>query len=477
MDVRAERATNGTMWTYGFGSIAVGIKNNLLGTYLLIYYNQVLGVDAWLVTLALSIALITDAFTDPMIGIWSDRVRHKWGRRHPFMYAAILPFALSYYYILQDPGQLSQSEHFIRLLVLMFILRISMTFYEIPRGALAPELTKDYDQRTQISGIGMALGWIGGAGISYIYSAYYLGDSYLNKEAYAEMAFLGGLGIFISTVITTLGTHKHIPNLHKPPERKFEWRSFLPEAKETLSNKSWIVLFCSGCIYSLLVGLDTNAGTYYNQFLWQFKPADIAIYGICMTLSIIFFSMFLGPYLARGMDKKKVAVSIFMTSIFLGPLPYVFRLMDIYLGTSIFPVNGSDTLWWIMLFHACITATLGSLGFIIIGSMSMDIVEDVQRTTGRRSEGLLGTVTGMVHKIIGAGGTIIAGIIITFSGFDTPGASLEFKETTAIATFSTIHIICGFILPLFSTLLILLYSIKKEDHSGNITELGYVEEN
>ena len=94
MDVRVDRASTGTMWTYGLGSIAVGIKNNLLGTYLLIYYNQVLEVNALLVTAALFIALMIDAFTDPMVGIWSDRVRSKWGRRHPFMYAAIIPLSL-----------------------------------------------------------------------------------------------------------------------------------------------------------------------------------------------------------------------------------------------------------------------------------------------------------------------------------------------------------------------------------------------
>ena len=57
MDVRVDRASTGTMWTYGLGSIAVGIKNNLLGTYLLLYYNQVLEVNALLVTAALFIAL------------------------------------------------------------------------------------------------------------------------------------------------------------------------------------------------------------------------------------------------------------------------------------------------------------------------------------------------------------------------------------------------------------------------------------
>ena len=52
-NLKAQSASTGTMWTYGFGSIGVGIKNNLLGTWLLFYYNAVLGLEAWLVTLSL----------------------------------------------------------------------------------------------------------------------------------------------------------------------------------------------------------------------------------------------------------------------------------------------------------------------------------------------------------------------------------------------------------------------------------------
>ena len=97
---QAQSASNGTLLTYGIGSIGGGIKNNLLGYWLLYYYNQVLGLDADMVALAIAIALVVDALTDPWVGIWSDRVRTKWGRRHPFMYIAIIPFALSYFYIL-----------------------------------------------------------------------------------------------------------------------------------------------------------------------------------------------------------------------------------------------------------------------------------------------------------------------------------------------------------------------------------------
>ena len=148
-EVKAQGASLNTMFTYGIGTIAIGIKNSLLGTFLLLYFNQVLGLPAVLVASALAVALVVDAFSDPIVGIWSDRVRSRWGRRHPFIYAAIIPFTLSYYFILQNPGSIStgeitESELFVRLLVLLIIMRLSMTFYEVPRGALQPELTKDY---------------------------------------------------------------------------------------------------------------------------------------------------------------------------------------------------------------------------------------------------------------------------------------------------------------------------------------------
>ena len=48
-EVRAQRASKSTSLAWSFGSISGGIKNNLLGVWILYYYNQVLGVDAYLV--------------------------------------------------------------------------------------------------------------------------------------------------------------------------------------------------------------------------------------------------------------------------------------------------------------------------------------------------------------------------------------------------------------------------------------------
>ena len=50
---------------YGIGSISPAITGNLLGAPIFFYYNNVLGLEAWLVSLALALALVIDGITDP----------------------------------------------------------------------------------------------------------------------------------------------------------------------------------------------------------------------------------------------------------------------------------------------------------------------------------------------------------------------------------------------------------------------------
>ena len=159
--ITEDHASPGTMIAFGTGAIAVGVKNTIFGSWLMLYYNQVQGLKPSLAGAALAIALVFDAVTDPLVGVWSDRTRTRWGRRHPFMYASIVPFSASIFFILQPMHEPSQQALFLQLLFLAVAVRVSMTLFDVPRAALGPELTKDYDQRTLLVGISTAFGWLG----------------------------------------------------------------------------------------------------------------------------------------------------------------------------------------------------------------------------------------------------------------------------------------------------------------------------
>ena len=68
---------------HGFGAVAFGVKDSGFSFFLLIFYNQVLGMNAALVSAALACALLVDAVIDPILGYLSDRTYTRWGRRLP----------------------------------------------------------------------------------------------------------------------------------------------------------------------------------------------------------------------------------------------------------------------------------------------------------------------------------------------------------------------------------------------------------
>ena len=78
--------------SFAASGIAQGLIANGLSYFLLLYYSQVLGLDPALAGLAMMIALVFDAISDPLVGAWSDRLRSRWGRRHPFLFAPSCQF-------------------------------------------------------------------------------------------------------------------------------------------------------------------------------------------------------------------------------------------------------------------------------------------------------------------------------------------------------------------------------------------------
>ena len=84
-----------------------GIKINAFSLFLLFYYQQVVELDPVLCGLALFLALGFDAISDPVIGAVSDSFRSSMGRRHPFMYASIIPLGLSYFAVFSPPMGMS----------------------------------------------------------------------------------------------------------------------------------------------------------------------------------------------------------------------------------------------------------------------------------------------------------------------------------------------------------------------------------
>ena len=138
-----------TKFSHGAGSIANGA---LLYTrsLLLLFYSQVVGVEPWLVSLALGASMVLDAAWDPMIGHVSDRTRSRWGRRHQYMLAGALPATLLFVALWNPPVGWSSGATFAWFAATVILANLAYSFFQVPADALTPELAPGYHQRTNL---------------------------------------------------------------------------------------------------------------------------------------------------------------------------------------------------------------------------------------------------------------------------------------------------------------------------------------
>ncbi len=209
---------------HGLGSIAYGVKDNGFSTFLLLYYNQVLGMSAQLVSLALMLALVIDGIIDPIIGYLSDRTHTRWGRRLPWLYIAAIPLGISWYLMWAETTQ----PTFWGLVGLAVAVRALVSCCEVPSVALVPELTRDYDERTRLMRFRFLFGWGGGLFVMFLAYDVFLAKGLLDAEGYRAYGLTGAIMITGAVLISAIAQHKVASGYPPATARNSAWRRLFP---------------------------------------------------------------------------------------------------------------------------------------------------------------------------------------------------------------------------------------------------------
>ncbi|WP_430428994.1 MFS transporter [Parasphingorhabdus sp.] len=472
MTAAIEKPSFWTKIAYGFGSVAYGTKDAGLKYFLLLFYAQVVGMDARLVSLAILIALVFDAISDPIVGYWSDNFRSKWGRRHPFMYAAAIPVAVSYYFIWTPPEGWSDQALFWYIVVLAVTIRTFITVYETPSTALAPELTDNYDERSSILSYRYFFGWTGGNAMAVIAFALIFpafvtvayANGQFNPDAYAFYGLVGSLVIFSAIMISALGTHRYIPHLRQaPPKREMTLKMIFAEIYGTVASGSFFALFCASLLAFTASGLSAGLIFYFTTYFWGFTTEQIG----AITLGV-FFSAFIGgglaPIVTRKLGKKRGALIVGLIAFIGAPLPIFLRLIDVL------PANGTPEIFWIVLITNTLDVGLIICYQILAASMMADLVEQGEAKTGNRSEGLFFAAATFMRKFGEGFGIVIAGFILSAVGVAAGAQQGELSDET-LWNLGAVYV--PVILGLFLTVIgiISFYKIDRTKHEETLREL------
>jgi Na+/melibiose symporter-like transporter len=259
-NVRKRKVPLRTKLAYSSGAINEGAVT-AAGITTLIFYYQVLGVAPELCSTAFMIAAIVDAVSDPLMGALSDRVNTRWGRRHPFMLAAALPWTLSFYFLYQPMGGLDETGKFIWLTVFLVLMRLSYTIFAVPHNALGAELTDDYRERTSVFGYRVVV-WSGASVFLGLLvwrvvfpSTPEYDNGLLNEGRYPLLAGAGAIIIFLASVVSTFGTRDQIPFLHETNSYRPSYKEYFRNLIRLLANPSYLAVCISWLTLATALGI------------------------------------------------------------------------------------------------------------------------------------------------------------------------------------------------------------------------------
>lgn len=419
------RLSFGPMLAFGVGQAAEGIKNAAFNTFVLFYYQQVVGVSGTLTGLALAIALCFDAVTDPLAGAISDRTQTRWGRRHPFILAAALPLALAFYLLFNPPEGLSEIGSFIWLTLFAVAVRGALTFYYIPHLALGAEMARDYNQRSTLFAFSTLFGSLGGAFTGFFAYRFFFpttpefSPGLLNPAGYSGFGLAFGIAMALAIFACFLGTFREIPHLRQPLQvQSFRMMGMLSDLMEAFRNKSFRALFFGLLFSTLVLSIEGVFSPYMGVHFWEFTTEQLSLIPL-VALSALVLSVPLTPVVTRWLDKKlAVIVTAFIVILNVNTL-IVLRLLDV----PWFPDNDSPWILRMVLMTTFVAALLAPVVFTSINSMFGDIADEHEIETGERREGIIYSARSFALKATSATGVLIGGVLLDFIAFPRGAAA------------------------------------------------------
>jgi Na+/melibiose symporter-like transporter len=408
-----------TRLSFGVGSAAEIICLYSFGLLSMLYYNQVLGLNATLAGLAPTLALLFDAVSDPLVGSISDRFKsRKWGRRHPFMFFAPLPIALCFFAIFNPPDELSGGSLFAWFVTFAVALRTFMTLYHVPHLALGGELSSDYHERSKIMSYNNFFGWIGGAGTHFVALTFAFAataeyaNGLLNPDAYPVFSATAAVVVVVVLYTSAWFTRDQIPRLSQPPDDqpKFTVFEFWADIRAVLVNRNYVYLLIALFLLSIMLGMRSAFNLYMNTYYFELLPAQIALYVIGSAVGYV-TAFSLTTAIHRRFDKRNTTVAAAILLSIVPALPVILRM------AGYFPENHTIMLLPMMIVFSGLGGVCLAVLNISVMSALADIADENELLYGYRQEGVLYAARTFFSKADNALGHFLAGITLDLIQF------------------------------------------------------------
>lgn len=399
-----KKLSGGEKFAYGIGAVGKDMVYMLSASYILYYYQDIMGVSAVAMGIILFVARVFDAFNDPIMGVLVAKTKTRWGKFRPWLFVGTVLNAIVLYLMFAAPPTLSGSGLVAYAATTYILWGVTYTMMDIPYWSMVPAFTESGREREGLSALARSCAGVGSAIISIItvLSVSALGKmaggttgTDIERLGYKYFALCIAVLFVIFTTITCV-------KIKEKSSVEMQTASVKEMFKALVQNDQAMTMVVAIVMINTALYITSNLVIYF--FKYDFSPAQWqANYTLFNTFGggfQILAMMILFPLLRKFMNTMK----IFYVSFTMAMVGYV-----ILLGIAF---SGTQQVYLLLIPAFLIMSAIGMLNVIVTVFLA-NTVDYGELRNHRRDESVICSMQTFVYKLASGIAALAASLVIS----------------------------------------------------------------
>lgn len=429
---------------FGIGMLANQMFPAALAIFMVVLVQD-LGFPGWMWGVLFFLPRVFDSITDPIMGFISDNTKSRWGRRRQYVLLGAIIMGVSFVIMWQLYRENGVDYNFTYFLLWSFVFYLGLTIFSVPYVAMGYEMSNDFHERTSIMAVAQWIGqwawviapwfWVVMYDQGWFESADVATRTLAIWVGVICMVFAMVPAIFLKSKSTVNEDYSPLTVSNIGGSLKEILQGFVEAFKCKPFRKLCIATFFIFNAFNTIAAFSFFIVVYY-LFNGDAGAAGIwpTLFGSLGALITTFLVIPVVTKMSKVMGKKRAFVTsqgisvigyIMLWFLFIPGKPYMFIFALPFFSFGI-----------------------GSL-FVLMMSMTADVIDLDELTSGKRREGIFGAIYWWMVKFGFAIAGLLSGAILSVVGFESDATVQTEQAITGLRAFYSGVPILGTLIAMF----------------------------
>lgn len=396
-------------FAFGIGAVGKDMVYMLSASYILYYYQDIMGVSAVAMGIILLAARVFDAFNDPIMGVIVAKTKTRWGKFRPWLFIGTLTNALVLFLMFAAPPALNGAGLVAYAAITYILWGVTYTMMDIPFWSMIPAFTKAGKERETMSALGRSCAGVGSALVTIVTVLVVkaLGTMAAGADASAKVIERSGYKWFslIIAVLFVFFTVLMCISIKEKSTVDMESPGVGAMFKALLRNDQAVIMVIAIVLINTALYTTSNLTIYFFKYDFGGAAAWEGQYTLFNTAGggfQILSMMILFPVLRKFMNSLKIMYTSFAMS-FLG-----------YVVLLLISISNASNVMLLLIPAFLIMSALGMMN-VCLTIFLANTCDYGELKNGRRDESVVFSMQTFVVKLSSGLAALFASLILQFT--------------------------------------------------------------